>query len=191
MASQHQPRIRGEPANDDGTPWLEAFHRGERAVLEECYRAHFETVARAVGSVLRDVDRETVVHEVFSRLLGQADLRLAFHGGGLGAWLATVARNQAIDYRRRLARETHLPSAGQEPQAADWEEAAEARLVIERFRVTLALPEWRAVFDVRFVQQLGQREAAASLGISRTTLAYRELRIRHELRRFVLGGDDS
>ena len=43
------------------------------------------------------------------------------------------------------------------------------------------------MFDLCLVQQLTQREAAAALGLHRTTLAYRELRIRRALRRFLEG----
>ena len=44
-----------------------------------------------------------------------------------------------------------------------------------------------SVFEARFVRQLTQREAASTLGISRTTLAYQEHRIRKLLRKHLLG----
>lgn len=171
-------------------PWLEAFHRGERDVLEACYRQHFDTVDGAAGAILRGADRETVVHEVFSRLIARPELRRAFHGGSFGAWLSTVARNHAIDYRRRLSRETSLPDDPRDgPESASWEDAAQARLLVERFRRSTLTPAWAPVFELVFVQQMSQREAAEVLGISRTTLAYREMRIRRQLRRFVLEED--
>jgi RNA polymerase sigma-70 factor (ECF subfamily) len=45
------------------------------------------------------------------------------------------------------------------------------------------------VFETRFLLGLEQKEAAARLGISRTTLAYQEYRVKALLRRFVLRGD--
>ena len=42
------------------------------------------------------------------------------------------------------------------------------------------------MFEARFLQHLNQSEAAALLGMRRTTLAYRELRIRALLRKFLL-----
>lgn len=180
------------PAAPVDAAWLEAFHAGARSVIETCYREHFATVERAIGEILRGADRETVVHEVFSRLIARQDLRRSFRGGSLGAWLTAVARNQAIDYRRRLAREVPLLAAGATtgPRAlGGWEEAAEARILIERFRREHLPAAWEGVFELCFLRQLSQREAGAELGISRTTLAYRELRIRLRLRRFLLEGE--
>jgi RNA polymerase sigma-70 factor (ECF subfamily) len=176
-------------AGGQAEPWLEAFHRGERAALEACYREHFDTVDAAAGAIVRGADRETVVHEVFSRLISRPELRSAFQGGSFGKWLATVARNHAIDYWRRRSRETSLSDGAQNAESASWEEAAQARLLVERFRKASLPPEWAPVFDLCFVQQMTQREAADALGISRTTLAYREMRIRQILRRFILEED--
>jgi RNA polymerase sigma-70 factor (ECF subfamily) len=164
--------------------WLARFHDGERDVLEGCYREHFATVTRAVGRILRGADQETVVHEVFLRMLSDAGFRGAFHGGNLGAWLTTVARNHAIDFLRRLGREE--PLDGHADQPVDLEGALEARLLVERFRREVLPAKWERVFQVRFLEQQDQRAAAAALGIQRTTLAYQELRVRRLLQRFLL-----
>jgi RNA polymerase sigma-70 factor (ECF subfamily) len=167
-------------------PWLAAFQRGDRDVLEACYRTHFAAVERAIGTVLSGADRETVIHEVFTRLLGNAELRGAFQGGSLVAWLGTVARNQAIDYQRRLGREMVLRAEGDQAPAPPWHEAAEARVLVDRFRREHLRPDWDGVFELRFLQQMTQHEASRALGVSRTTLAYREMRIRSALRAFLL-----
>jgi RNA polymerase sigma-70 factor (ECF subfamily) len=183
---------RGGDPTADPARWLEAFHQGDSEVLEWCYRQHFALVDRAVGRLLEAADRETVIHELFFRLIGRPELRRAFQGGSFPAWLSTVARNQAIDYRRRLGREaaaiTDASAEGREPSG--FEEDSNARLLVEQFRREWLPPAWRGVFEVRFIRQLSQREAAAELGMRRTTLAYRELRIRRALRRFLLGGDE-
>src|SRR5438270_734206 len=93
----------GVPSADD--PWLKLFHAGDRKVLEVCYREHFGTVERAMGTVLGSADRETAIHELWARLLDGAVLRRAFQGGAFGSWLAVVARNHALDMRRRITRE--------------------------------------------------------------------------------------
>jgi RNA polymerase sigma-70 factor (ECF subfamily) len=157
-------------------------------VLEAIYQQHFERIDVAVGTVLAGADRETVVHDVFLRVLRDEPFRRSFRGGDLGAWLAVVARNQAIDYSRRRARES--PS-GIDLGAAlstgdELARAAEARLLIERFLRDVLPPAWLAVFHARFVSHLSQAEAAARLGKRRTTLAYQELRIRRLLRKFLL-----
>ncbi len=180
------------PAPD--TPWLDRFHAGEREVLEECYRDHFRVVEAAVGHILRGADKETVIHDVFLQLLSREDLRRSFTGGSFAAWLATIARHQAIDFWRRYRREHSLEqlasgnTPGEPVQPVEpLERTVEARLLIDRFRRDVLPPKWARVFEARFVSGLDQRSAAAQVGISRTTLAYQEIQIRRLLRRFLLG----
>ena len=75
--------------------------------------------------------------------------------------------------------------------AESWQNATDARLLIEQFRREHLPEEWAGVFELRFLQQLPQREAARRLSIQRTTLAYRELRIRRLLRRFLAEGEET
>ena len=173
---------------------LEGFHAGDRRTLERVYREHYAKVARAAASVLAPADAETVTHEVFHRLLSSAKMRESFKGGELGAWLARVAKNQALDFRRRYARETSLEDGVAEVPDTTSTESAQgdsrsAAMVVERFRKTVLPPKWDAVFEARFLKQLGQREAAIALGMHRTTLMYQEHRIRALLHKFVLETD--
>ncbi|RLC97057.1 MAG: RNA polymerase subunit sigma-70, partial [Chloroflexi bacterium] len=169
--------------------WLAGFHAGQRAVLEECYREHFSTVEAVVGRFLPGADKETVVHEVFYRVFAKAQVRKRFKGGSLGAWLSTVARNQAIDYIRRYKRETLTDSERManraDPGSGQWEERLQAKLVIERFCRDHLPKKWLKVFEARFMRQLSQREVARELGLPRTTVAYQEHCIRSRLRRFL------
>jgi hypothetical protein len=61
-----------------------------------------------------------------------------------------------------------------------------AQAVIGRFRREVLPEKWRSVFEARFIRQLSQREAATEIGITRTTLAYQEMRVRSLLERFLL-----
>lgn len=185
----HPPRDGTVPGVGE-EPWLERFHRGERAVLERCYRDHVQTVRSSVQRVLRGADMETVIHDVFLKLISNDKARRNFKGGNFDAWIARVAKNMAIDYVRRHGRERAV-----EPEMADrmgggWsddlEAKVEARRVVARFREEKLPAAWQEVFVARFMEQLSQRDAAKKLGISRTTLAYRELRIRRLLRSYVL-----
>jgi RNA polymerase sigma-70 factor (ECF subfamily) len=179
-------------ASDDQPSWIQRFHAGERPLLEACYREHYAAVERAVGQVLLGADRDTVVHEVFFRMLSQAPFREGFRGGAFRAWLTTSARNQAIDHYRRWRREGALDDLPPEnaDHGADWQSQAEARLLVERFRADHLPAKWAAVFEARFLRQLNQRDAARELGMRRTTLAYQELRIRSLLERFLLRGEE-
>jgi RNA polymerase sigma-70 factor, ECF subfamily len=171
-----------------GQDWLADFHGGTRPALEEFYREYYSTVDRSVGQVLHGADRETVVHEVFFRLLNGDEVRRQFHGGSPAAWIATVARNHAIDYRRRREREIPDGDTGNsaDPSGSKLDEAANARLLIEQFSGRVLPVQWRPVFEACFVRQMTQREAARELGISRTTLLYQQHRVRALLRRFLL-----
>jgi RNA polymerase sigma-70 factor (ECF subfamily) len=174
---------------DRDAEWLGAFHAGRQGVLEGCYRDHFDAVSAAAGKILRRADAETVVHEVFFRLLSNAEFRAKFSGGNVGAWLSRVTTNHAIDYRRKHSREAELPSDAAAPlgdEPAEPHDALAAKAIVDQFRRERLPAKWQAVFEARFLKQLGQREAAAALGMHRTTLMYQEHRIRALLRRFVL-----
>jgi RNA polymerase sigma-70 factor (ECF subfamily) len=165
------------------------FHEGDRATFERIYREHAARIDRALGSLLTGVDRDTVFHEVFFRLLSSRELRTCFKGGDLGAWLSVVARNHALDFlRARQRREEIHHAAGEEVREGHGghiDDALEARQLVEGFCGELP-EEWEAVFRLRFVRQLTQKEAADALGVSRTTLAYREARVRSRFKRFLL-----
>jgi RNA polymerase sigma-70 factor (ECF subfamily) len=172
--------------------WLREFHAGEHGCLERCYRDHLQTVDGAVAGVLTGADRETLVHEVFFRLLTETSLRQSFRGGSFASWLRVVARHQAIDYARRRRLEvsfTSDPGPSALVSMPQFEQQIDVRLTLERFRERILPPRWRAVFDARIVAQQDQPTAARKLGMRRTTLAYQEYRIRRLLRRFVLRGE--
>ena len=181
------------PMSDDA--WLRAFRAGEPSCLEQSYREQFDAVDRTVGQILSGADRETVVHEVFFRLLNDESLRRAFNGGSFPAWLRVVARNQAIDHARRRKLEVEFIRSSlenDEPAIDDrFEQRIDARRILERFGSEALPSRWYRVFIARFVQEQDQPTAARSLRMRRTTLAYQEYRIRRLLRRFVLRGEEK
>lgn len=179
-----------QPESRESDGWIADFHGGSRTILEELYRTHFERVAQAVGSVLDGADKETTIHEVFYRLLSSEQARRGYSGGSFGAWIATVARNQAIDHLRRRKLEEPAGSPGDLPDSAErrahFDERVDAQLMVKQFRERCLPEKWAQVFEARFIQQLDQSEAARALGIRRTTLIYQEFRVRKLLERFFL-----
>jgi RNA polymerase sigma-70 factor, ECF subfamily len=169
--------------------WCAAFHAGDRGVLERVYREHGNTLKHALARLLEPADCETALQEIFLRLLSNTELRALYRGGSLRAWLCALARNQAIDWLRRKRRERlHgvLPPALLVDRAADrWGEQLDAQRIVQRFCRDVLPEAWRPLFDARFIRELAQREAAHELGIHRSTLAYREQRIRSLLRSFL------
>jgi len=170
--------------------FLAAFHRGDRAVIEQVYRDYGARVIGAAQRLVGPVDAETIAHDVFYKLLTNERTRASFRGGNLGAWLTQVAVRAAVDDLRKRRRETaHERDAEEAVQQQDTE--LEAKILIERFQKEILPAEWAALFDVRFLRQLPQRDAAKELGIPRSTLVYQEQKIRDLLERFLLGGGDS
>ena len=119
--------------------------------------------------------------------MSDAHFRESFRGGNLAAWLNTVSRNAAIDYRRQHARIEARETAEVEVDAIGSSSAAvEAKLLLERFYRERLTEKHKPVFEARFLRELSQREAAAALGMERTTLAYQEQQIREALKDFML-----
>jgi RNA polymerase sigma-70 factor (ECF subfamily) len=186
-------RMSRVPAEAHDPAWLEAFRRGDREIIEDCYRRYYDVVEAAIGSLLGNADRETVIHEVFLRLLSEREMRESFSGPSLGSWLGSVARNRAVDLHRRARRESLVPNSLElTPEVPDVgaHDDHVMHLLIERFRREHLTPEWAPVFEARFVRQMTQREAARYLGIRRTTLAYRELQLRRRFKAFMLSAEE-
>jgi hypothetical protein len=159
--------------------WLERFQTGDVWTLEQVYYQHFDTVYAEVGRRLSGADRETVLYDLFRRLLGDPLFRRGFRTGDLRGWLIGQARDLATAYARRGKR---AAPAGRVKAAL----TEEHRRLMARFLRDVLPPAWRALFQTRFVARLSRAEAAAVLGEHPTTLAVRELRIRHRLRKFLL-----
>ncbi|AGC48556.1 ECF family RNA polymerase sigma factor [Myxococcus stipitatus DSM 14675] len=188
------------PGNDRSV--LEAFRRGDAAVLTQVYRAYSPEVLRylarrfAVGTdvggtrtvTLSALDLDAAHQETFVRAF-RPNMRQAYDGVRpyLG-FLLTVARSTAIDLLRasgRVSREavsldeapelTHLPNEGRNPE----EEAlgTEVRTLVRRFLDTQS-EEGRALAQLRFVEGLSQEVAAERLQLTRGEVRVRERRLR-------------
>ena len=171
--------------------WLESFHQGDRDAFARMYEEHFSAVHGAVCRVVTGADAETVTHEVFLKLLSNRGSRESFRGGNVAAWLSRLGTNAAIDFRRHHRRETSVPSDALETARDERSERDETDLdagdIVARFRRQVLPARYEPVFQKRFLEQLGQREAARALGMHRTTLMYQEHQIRRLLEAFVLG----
>jgi RNA polymerase sigma-70 factor (ECF subfamily) len=169
------------------TSWEARFVRGDNDVIEAVYRETFEAVRRSAGRVLREpADRDAVVHEVYTQLVGSRRLRESYQGGAIGGWLSAIARHRALDFVRRERRLTDLSAIDEVPTASD--PLADFRRELERFAERLD-PQRRRVLELRFVAGMTQAEAAAQLGMPRSTLEDREREIKTMLQRHLLGDD--
>ena len=97
-------RVTGTPEREASPEilWAEAARRGDRRAFERLY----ERYARMIhGILLARVSRNDVddlVQEVF--LTAFTRLSTLRDAGAFGSWLAMIARNRAMDSRRRTRR---------------------------------------------------------------------------------------
>jgi RNA polymerase sigma factor (sigma-70 family) len=156
-------------------------------VIEEIYRATFEDVRRAAGTVLHEpADRDAVVHEVYLQLLSSHDLRESYRGGQMGSWLGAIARHQALDFARRESRLTDLSVIDEAVAKSDPLEDLRRELV--RFAARLD-PERQRLVHLRYVEGMTQMEAAAVLGKPRSTLEDWEHQFKRALHNHLSGKD--
>jgi len=152
--------------------------------MEQIYRETFQEVRGAAGSVLREpADRDAVVHEVFLELLSSRDLRESHRGGKLGAWLGAIAKHRALDFVRREGRLTELSTSEETAPGPDPLEDFRRELI--RFAARLD-PQRRRLVELRYIAGMTQMEAAAAMGMSRSTLEDWERQLKESLHDFLV-----
>jgi len=172
---------------EDGPNWQARFLRGDTEVLEQIYRQTFHEVRGAAGSVLREAaDRDDVVHEVYLELVSSRPLRESHRGGKLGAWLGAIARHRALDFARRQGRLMNVSTAENVALATD--PLGDFRRELARFAARLP-PQRRRLIELRYTAGMTQVEAAAAMGMSRSTLEDWERELKQSLHAFLGAGD--
>ena len=183
---------------------LQRFREGDPAALERIYRAHVDSVARAVAGTLRRYSRHgwqdgwreaaaevpDLVQDVFARAF-EPQARRRFDGTrDYGPYLSQIARNAVVDYLRRRRRQVIRNPAPLMDEAAlrpaphelgDDVGDLQIRALVGRYVARLP-PDLRRVHDALYVQELSQREAAAELGLGRQVIRTLEFRLREGLR---------
>jgi RNA polymerase sigma-70 factor (ECF subfamily) len=153
--------------------------------LERVYRTHRQLLLRAASRVVGMAEAESVIQEVFVELLRNADLRARFTGGSLPAWLSEITRRKGLEYLRRHGRE--IPSEAAElPGSVSPEPHLLARQLVERFMAAHVPEPQRSFFMLRFLEKRTQVEAAAAVGLPRSTVEGWEHRLSRALRKFIL-----
>jgi RNA polymerase sigma factor (sigma-70 family) len=178
---------------------LEAFHAGDRRVLTEVYHRYLGRVSRSVSRYCRGADAECVIHDLFLALVERREVRESFKGGDLGAWLATLAGRRALDHLRRRRRftllddprslEGKLEPVEEEQGLLHRDQMRRLERALDRFAEEVLpklTPKLAEVFRARYREPYRSRmDAAAVLGIPRTTLIDRETRLMRYLGRFL------
>ncbi len=162
--------------------------RRDRAAFAELYEryvdrvytfAYYRTGNRALA--------EDAVSETFLKALrGIRDFTP--RGGGFGAWLLRIARNQLLDSRRQAGHTAPLDTSLADP-AASPEQQAISREASSRLRQMVAdlPPEQKEAVILKYTLELGNGEIAAVLGKSETAVSSLLHRALQNLRKGVRG----
>jgi RNA polymerase sigma-70 factor (ECF subfamily) len=177
--------------------WLaERAAGGDQAAIIEIMRRHNQQLFRLAVGVLADrAEAEDILQESYLR----AFARIAEYSGEgrLGAWLARIVRNEAIDRMRACSRRNQYISLEVDMRRADDEdlplararadetasrpdidaERADVRRLIES-EVAQLPDQFRAVFILREIEGLSVEETAEYLGIPDATVKSRDFRAR-------------
>ena len=105
-------------------------------------------------------------------------------------WVATLARNQCVDYARKIGRfrpeipsdesVEHLPVSS---PLYDPVEAAQLRNAVTSFKAKLKNDHWRRFFELHFEKGLSVQEAATLLEVSSSRGSYLKAAIIKQARR--------
>jgi RNA polymerase sigma-70 factor (ECF subfamily) len=129
---------------------------GSEAALAELYDRHATMIYRVALSVDRDPGAaEEIVQETFLTLWNKAE-QFDRHRGSLAGWLASIARNRAID-RLRAGRRSNVASFSAVTAGLEEDESAVDWLVASGALIATGIPEQGPE------EALDERESRASL----------------------------
>jgi RNA polymerase sigma factor (sigma-70 family) len=173
--------------NDDGA-LMKRVRRGDVDAFAELYDRHAPLVYGVARRILGNpTQAEDVAQSVFTSVWSKP---ASFLGGSFAAWIATVARNAAIDVMRSAAvrtREPEMPINLPSDVDLDDEVFARVRAAAVGEAVKALPPEQREPIVCAYFEGKSYREVAEQLGVPLGTI---KSRIRAGLKRLLetLGG---
>ena len=164
--------------------------QGDRSAFEALVTAHLDRVRAVAGSVVPDQEAlDDVVQETFLRAyrrIGQlADART------FPAWVARIARNEAISWHRRRKRRAQVPLESLpilEDTHVDEEDGdPESEEKLRRFNAALAKlrPAYREILALKYESQLSYEQIAETLGTSTANVEKKLYRARQRLQNLM------
>src|SRR5262245_37001203 len=149
---------RTQPASDDVVRLVRAAQGQDRAAFAELYALYARTIHGILLSRVPRADVDDLMQDVFLQAMQRLpELRDA---AAFPAWIATIARNRAVDHFRRAPETTELP----DNVAAIGSDRTEALAVLDAIR---ALPDaYRETLTLRLVEGMTGPEIAARTGLT-------------------------
>ena len=146
-----------------GTSVVEAARRGDRQAFAQLYRGYVRMVHGVLLSRVPRADVDDLVQDVFLSAMDR--LPALREAAAFPGWLASIARNRAIDFLRRKRVPTE--ELVREPAAPDGD-TSEALAVLSEVRM---LPEaYRETLVLRLVEGLTGPEIAERTGLTHASV---------------------
>lgn len=156
VAARQQP----DDGRTDVARLVVAARAGDRAAFGELYVRFGRMVQGIVLSRVASADADDIVHDVFLTAMQRLDALeepLAF-----GSWVATIARNRALDFLRRTPRAEALP-----PRLFAPGDASRQSEVIAVYAALRTLPEqYRETLTMRLVMGMTGPEIAETTAMT-------------------------
>jgi RNA polymerase sigma factor (sigma-70 family) len=182
---------------------LQRFRNGEASAMAEVYRTHVGSLTRILRAAafrgapvfarLRNpCELDNVLLEVFARAF-EPRARQAYDGlRGFELFLMGIARNVLLEQLRMREDAVGL-ELGTLVDSAVPDEATDVQVLLEDRELAALLEAFKRelvgeelqLFELRYVEQLGQEAAASRLGQTRIQLRRREQKLRLRLLEFL------
>jgi RNA polymerase sigma-70 factor, ECF subfamily len=184
LVTEAQPGL-----HDSDATFVRAAQQGDTEAFGQLYRRYARMVHGILLGRVRHVEVEDLVQEVFLRALPR--VRELRDTSRFGSWLATIARNLAIDYYRRSQTRAERPddasNPDEQPAKLNVSASREAAEILDCIR---NLPEaYRETLILRLVEGMTGPEIAAKTGLSPGSVRVNLHRGMHQLRQKLAHGE--
>lgn len=170
---------------------MERIRKKDKNALREIYEEYSSFIYHTILNIVKQKEAaEDITSEFFIKLWEKASAYKP--GGGHKGYLATIARNMAIDYVRKYNKEVYIETDGEEEtdemsQIVDTEPLPEEQTV-EKLSVDKALsrlkPIYRQIVTMKALGDMTFKEISEALGIPMGTVTWNYQDAIKQLRRF-------
>lgn len=151
---------------------VEAARRGDRAAWGWLYRRYARLVHGVLVSRVAPHEAEDLVQDVFAKAM--RTIGSVRESSCVGAWLAAVARNRAVDFQRQRKRRPSIaltdaiePSQRQALSLEAAEVLAAIQNLPEAYRETLAMRLVEGLTGPEIAQRLGMTHGSVRVNLHR------------------------
>lgn len=167
------------------TNCIEQMKRGDMDGLKQIYEAYLAMIYHCMLNQVHNKEMaEDLTSDFFVKLW---NIRDSYKGPFHKKWLATIARNMAIDYIRKHGREDLQedmePVMPKEPESDAYEQVINRETVKDAMSC-LSLEE-KEVVDLKVMGELTFKEIGEVLGVPQGTVAWRYREGLNKMRRFL------